>query len=563
MEKEEALEIISMIVDGYDPYKEKEPTKNLPEMNPITIRALCTAITSLLTKKDQIELAAKYIYKKPTMFGDSVTGPLQTYLKEKEKEVIFQSLYDADFNRSNAASKLEITLDEFESKIIEHGLESELSRMALEKDVETDYISYVRFSNLDPYLELIEKNAVKTALVKTSYNKNYAADILGISFRSLRYRIEKRFKYGNAEGYSIVSDCKLNYFKYQNNFSFDDFKKVIEKKIIELALQETRFNKNSAANLLGISFRSLRYRIDKLGTTEDETKSPKLFSLVKESVTIDNPDDAKTTIGSNLFEKERDAISKNELYDQIPRSWYNIYITSDLFRHDDPVIINGEIGTYREILALAIHKKSYSRSDAPFVPLNCYSLISKEILKTYSEIANSGTIFLDEITELQEHSQILLLDFLQQAGDVVVKHQTVSDIRVIAGTKKNIRKEVENNKFLKDLYKRLNVIPINIIPLRHRKDDIPQFIDHFLKLEAQEYNLKPYKLSPEAVEIMLDYPWPGNLRELYQSLRSAIVKCSGNQIVADDLPPNIRNLRDKLSKLSSSKNLDKDSENLF
>lgn len=233
----------------------------------------------------------------------------------------------------------------------------------------------------------------------------------------------------------------------------------------------------------------------------------------------------------------------------------------DLSDYDYPVHISGETGTGKELVASAIHKISH-RSTKPFVPINCGALpeglIESELFghvkgafsgairdkKGRFELANGGTIFLDEVAELSKHMQVKLLRFLQERTFEKVggeDSQTV-DVRIISATNKDLKKEVEKNRFREDLYYRLNVIPIQIPPLRERRTDIPLLIDHFLKEASKRHNQTDFAVSKAGLSLMLDYPWPGNVRQLQNTIQFAIVKCNGNKILPENLPMEIRDL---------------------
>jgi sigma-54 dependent transcriptional regulator, acetoin dehydrogenase operon transcriptional activator AcoR len=231
----------------------------------------------------------------------------------------------------------------------------------------------------------------------------------------------------------------------------------------------------------------------------------------------------------------------------------------DVAGYDYPVHISGETGTGKELVAGAIHNESH-RNGAPFVPINCgalpESLIESELFghvkgaftgalrdkKGRFELADKGTIFLDEIAELSRQMQVKLLRFLQDGMfEKVGGERTVRvNVRVISATNKDLKKEVQQKKFRKDLFYRLNVIPIHLPPLRERKNDIPLLVDHFLKEAGEMHKNIPPKISKEAVSVMMRYNWPGNVRELQNTIQFAIVHCSGNTIFPEDLPMELK-----------------------
>lgn len=265
MDKEDALEIISMIADGLDPYGEHDPSEDLPENNPITIRAICTALASLLSKYDKEELISKYKTRKLSDLTELVNGPLEIYLNKKEKDFIIKAFFNTNFKFNDAAELLGIRPEELENRIKVLDIGNDITMRAILADAETDYFKELEHFTIDKILMKIERNAIITALNKYHYNQNKAADKLKISFRSLRYRIEKLRI--DPKGIQDTLDpwVETDYFKYSTDLSLDEFLEKIEKKLILMALKDCKNNKNRTAEKLGISFRSLRYRIDNLG----------------------------------------------------------------------------------------------------------------------------------------------------------------------------------------------------------------------------------------------------------------------------------------------------------
>jgi len=227
----------------------------------------------------------------------------------------------------------------------------------------------------------------------------------------------------------------------------------------------------------------------------------------------------------------------------------------DVAGYDYPVHISGETGTGKELVASAIHNES-RRSGAPFVPINCgalpESLIESELFghvkgafsgalrdkKGRFELADKGTIFLDEVAEISRQMQVKLLRFLQDGMfEKVGGENTVHvNVRVISATNKDLKKEIQQKTFRKDLFYRLNVIPIHLPPLRERRNDIPLLVDHFLKEAGEMHKNMPPEISKEAISVMMGYHWPGNVRELQNAIQFAIVNCSGDKIFPKDLP---------------------------
>jgi transcriptional regulator with PAS, ATPase and Fis domain len=246
----------------------------------------------------------------------------------------------------------------------------------------------------------------------------------------------------------------------------------------------------------------------------------------------------------------------------------------EVAEYDYPVHIFGETGTGKELVAEAIHKAS-PRRKGPFVPINCgalpENLIESELFghvkgsfsgairdrKGRFELADGGTIFLDEIAELSKYMQAKLLRFLQDGKfEKVGGEKTVTvNVRVISATNKDLRKEMKNNRFRDDLYYRINVVPIHLPPLRERKSDIPLLVDHFLEQATRRYNRSPVAVSDDAMVFLTEYPWPGNVRELQNAVQYSFVKANGSEITPDDLPMEINDTRLPLGVNSTSRKL--------
>ncbi|MCI0471687.1 MAG: sigma-54 dependent transcriptional regulator [Candidatus Aminicenantes bacterium] len=221
---------------------------------------------------------------------------------------------------------------------------------------------------------------------------------------------------------------------------------------------------------------------------------------------------------------------------------------------DAVVLITGESGTGKELAARAVHALS-KRSLQPFIPVTPGSfpetLLEAELFGYekgaftdakarkfgYFESCKNGTIFLDEIGEISPGMQVSLLRVLQEKKIFRVGGTEEIDIntRIIAATNKNLEKLVEDGKFRQDLYFRIKIVTIHLPPLRERREDIPLLIDHFLR----KYSDKDIKVSAEAMEILLDYDYPGNIRELEHIIHSSTIFQENNMILPKDLPPEI------------------------
>lgn len=232
------------------------------------------------------------------------------------------------------------------------------------------------------------------------------------------------------------------------------------------------------------------------------------------------------------------------------------------------ILICGESGTGKELIARAIHFNS-SRKNGPFRAINCAaipeSLIENELFghekgsftgATGTEIglfeaADKGTLFLDEIGDLSHPIQAKLLRALQEKEirRIGGKEDRKIDVRVIAATNKNLPQEIKKGLFREDLFYRLNVISIQLPALRERGSDIPALIDHFLKKFNQESGKKIKGFSKEAMQLLLNYSWPGNVRQLEGVLERTVLLCESDIIQLDDLPVEIRKTSYPLSEI--------------
>ena len=255
MDKQEALKIIRMIAEGEDPYQDGGSVYSLPEHDPRTYKAICTVLASIFPNNEEKNDIFSF---QPLILDDFLKGLAEKFIKKLEKDAIIEALIKADYKKDEAAKILEISHSDLLSKIKKHNISEKIRLKILSHVIEIDYREHLSRFSLNEYLEIIEKIAIQKALENTSGYKQAAAELLGISFRTLRYRIDKLET--TSTNYSIYTD----YFKHSSEISLDKFLEAVEKIIIEKAIKETDL-KQDAADKLGISFRTLRYRIDKLG----------------------------------------------------------------------------------------------------------------------------------------------------------------------------------------------------------------------------------------------------------------------------------------------------------
>lgn len=227
------------------------------------------------------------------------------------------------------------------------------------------------------------------------------------------------------------------------------------------------------------------------------------------------------------------------------------------------ILVLGESGTGKELVARAIHDKS-NRKNKPFVAINCgalrETLLESELFghekgsftgaynkkMGLAEAANGGTLFLDEIGELPLSIQAKLLRFIQEGEIYRVggKDPIKVDLRIICATNRELDQEVTRGNFREDLFYRINTIVISAPPLRRRKEDIPVLVQHFLS-QGQGFMARVKSIDEEALQIMMKYDWPGNIRELQNACERLQVLSEGHTIMVNDLPESIRNPENK------------------
>jgi two-component system response regulator AtoC len=243
-----------------------------------------------------------------------------------------------------------------------------------------------------------------------------------------------------------------------------------------------------------------------------------------------------------------DIIAKSSKMQQI------IELIKVVAKSNATVLITGESGTGKELVARAIHSQSY-RKDKPFVPVSCAalpeSLLESELFghekgaftgahaqrKGKIESANRGTLFLDEIGEMSANIQVHLLRVLEEkefnrvGGNEFIK----VDVRVVSATNRDMKEAVASGQFREDLYYRLNVVTIDLPPLREREEDIPLLTEHFLEKFTAENQKEVSSFSPEVTDFLLKYQWPGNVRELENTIERAVILTQNSEIQLADL----------------------------
>ncbi len=277
----------------------------------------------------------------------------------------------------------------------------------------------------------------------------------------------------------------------------------------------------------------------------------------------------------SALEELRKKIKKDYSYEDIISKNHQIQaifnILPDIAESDSTVLVEGPSGSGKELFARALHNLSH-RQGRPYVVVNCGALpdtLLESELFGYVKgaftdakhnkpgrfaLAEGGTLFLDEVGDLSSQMQVKLLRVIQEREyEPLGATKTVkSNVRILAATHFNLLNQVQQKKFRKDLYYRLNVIKIILPPLRERREDIPLLIDHFL----ERFNLRMGKnvtgISAEVIHSLMEYTYPGNVRELENIIEHACVLCRGRQIEASHLPPEMKELAEDLLKKQSS-----------
>ncbi|MGQ0815135.1 MAG: sigma-54-dependent transcriptional regulator [Gemmatimonadota bacterium] len=258
----------------------------------------------------------------------------------------------------------------------------------------------------------------------------------------------------------------------------------------------------------------------------------------------------------------REEVSIERRYRQIvaksPAMTKALEIATKVAKHPSPVMITGESGTGKELVARLIHDES-DRAQGAFIPVNCgaipENLLESELFGYVKgaftgadrekpglfEVASGGTLLLDEVGDMPMTLQVKLLRVLQESeirrlGDTRTR---AVDVRVVAATNKDLEEEVRMGAFRRDLFYRIAVVPIHLVPLRQRRDEIPLLVHHFIDQYNRKLKLDVKGIDPEAMRVLLEYPWPGNVRELENTIERALVLADGPKLTIADLPAHV------------------------
>jgi DNA-binding NtrC family response regulator len=309
------------------------------------------------------------------------------------------------------------------------------------------------------------------------------------------------------------------------------------------------------------------------GTIENAVKAMRLgaFDYISKPVDLDELDLMIERIIEHKNLKSENLILKNQLKEkfkinsfisQSPKMEEVLSLASRAADSKATILINGESGTGKEVLAKSIHYLS-SRKDKPFIAVNIpalpETLLESELFghekgaftgaekakKGRFELADSGTIFLDEIGDIPINLQVKLLRVLQehQIERLGSTENINIDVRIIAATHQNLEKKIKDGSFREDLYYRLNIVLLHIPPLRDRKEDILPLIDFFIEIYAKENNKQKFSVSKEAIDLLLKYNYPGNVRELENIIERAVVLSRSDVIITNDLPNAVKGFK--------------------
>jgi len=324
------------------------------------------------------------------------------------------------------------------------------------------------------------------------------------------------------------------------------------------------------------------------GTVENAVKAMRLgaYDYLAKPIDLDELDILLERIienknlkseNQNLKQQLEERFKISSIISQSPRMEEAVNLAARVAESKATVLITGENGTGKEVLAKAIHFIS-PRKNNPFIAVNIpalsENLMESEIFghergaftgadkmkKGRFELADKGTIFLDEIGDVPMPMQVKLLRVLQeQQIERVGGTETIPiDVRIIAATNQNLEKKIKDGTFREDLFYRLNIVAIKIPPLRERKEDILPLIEFFLSKYANENKKEAFTISKEAVDQLMKYSYPGNVRELENSIERAVVLARGNTLTQNDLPMSIKGFnREEVSELTEGNLVEK------
>ncbi len=361
----------------------------------------------------------------------------------------------------------------------------------------------------------------------------------------------------------------------QQSSSVQDALKVIQSQHVDLVLTDFKMPGKTGYDLLQeikqIDTEIVVVLMTAFGTIEGAVEAMRAgaYDYLSKPIELDEIDllikrlqERQQLISENKLLREQlvEKYSFDEIVSQSSQMQEVLSTVSRVAQTKAPVLIRGESGTGKELIARAIHFNS-PRSGKPFIAVNCAALndnlLESELFghekgaftgaekqrRGRFELADGGTIFLDEIGDISPATQVRLLRVLQeQSFERVGGSETISvDVRVITATHKNLEDAIVNGKFREDLFYRLNVVAVEIPPLRKRREDIAVLLDHFLLSFSKEHKKKKLNFSKEAWEYLVRYDYPGNVRELENIVQRSVIFSRGETITTEDLPQIVKN----------------------
>jgi DNA-binding NtrC family response regulator len=356
------------------------------------------------------------------------------------------------------------------------------------------------------------------------------------------------------EGPAGVENCFVSRITVENDFLGSVFAcSYLDKPLTPEAKRQAR----ARVEALGLDGEMFEHAVDRMRVLGDGEKKYffELVDLVAQEIITFHTEISKREERINALNSQ---LGTRYSYDSMvgkAKPMQDLYGMLDKIKNSEStVLVQGENGTGKELIARAIHFNS-PRKDASFVTVNCSAfnenLLDSELFghvkgsftgaikdkKGLFEAADKGTLFLDEIGDMSPTMQVKLLRVLQEGTLTPVGGTELRkvDVRVVAATNKDLKEMVENGTFREDLYYRINVINVVVPALRDRKEDIPLLVDHFLSRGCKEKGVPLKQLAKRAIEKIFDYPWPGNIRELENEIERVIVLSGDEPRVAADL----------------------------
>ncbi|TLD41321.1 MAG: Response regulator of zinc sigma-54-dependent two-component system [Candidatus Jettenia ecosi] len=332
-------------------------------------------------------------------------------------------------------------------------------------------------------------------------------------------------------------------------------------------IHEIRKREESVAIVVITAYSSVKTAVEAIKCGADDYLT-KPINIEELKVVLEKLWEKQQLIAQNriLKEKLKDRYKFSELVGSTSQMQQIFHMIEDVAPSTASILILGETGTGKELVANAIHYQS-DRSARPFIALHCAALsegvLESELFghekgaftgaiqtrKGRFEMADGGTLFLDEVGEMSLKVQVKLLRVLEKGEfERVGGEKTLKvDVRFIAATNRDLEREVSEGRFREDLFYRLNVITINLPPLRERRDDIPILSNFFVIKYTKKYKKEIKGFTPEAMDALCAYHWPGNVRELENVIERAIVLCKKNTLSVDHLPGNVIPNKDDIS----------------